>query len=241
MRIRQHLLFAILGGAFVTTAHSAVLLESYNFGGPQQTVRWDAAQSGGAVVAGGALSSTGGAGSIPTAGVGTATVGGGGFPSSSGFYSPMGNFSMTASTSIQNTAFSDIMNVVFQRVSMDTGGTPASVDANLNLGGGPTLSYFIDGSSTASGTLAATYFAVGDDSLAGGQGTYRTFIYQFDLSGIAGNVTGVSILAPIPIHSSTVESQIDIGGGSFVQVIPEPASAGLMGIGLVGLLIRRRR
>jgi hypothetical protein len=202
--------------------------------------------SNGEITNGGALSSTNAAGT-PTSGIGTITPGSPGFRAGIGYYSFGGNFSLTASTSIQNAEFSDIQNVVFQRTSMANTGdelNPISVYENLSHGGGPILTYtYLDGGNPMTGQLAATWMAVGDSLEAPGAsmpGTFYNFTYQWDLSGVEHDITSVSIWSPILVHSSTAEAQIDIGG-SFVQVIPEPASTGLMALGLAGILIRRRR
>ncbi|HVJ45540.1 MAG TPA: PEP-CTERM sorting domain-containing protein [Luteolibacter sp.] len=235
MKRRHHSLIAIAAGLLtISTGYSAVLLQDYTLGGVQQKVSWESVEAGGTIGTGGALS-TANATNTPTSGVGTVGVNAPGFKASSGFYSFSTNFSMTASTSIQGNAFDDIQNVVFQRTSIDTGAE------NLTLGGGPLLSYFIDGSSTAAGTLVASYFGLGAATIPNSQGNYYAFTYQWDLSGVVGNITSISITAPIPVHSSTVEAQIDISGGGFTQVIPEPASMALSALGFAGLFIRRRR
>lgn len=218
----------------ISTGRSAVLLQDYSLGGVQQKVSWEATETDGTIATGGALSGAN-ATNAPTAGVGTVAVNSPGFKASSGFYSFSTNFSMSVSTSIQGNAFDDIQNVVFQRTSIDTG------EENLTLGGGPLLSYFVDGSAVAAGTIPATYFGVGPETIGSAQGTYSAYTYQWDLSGIAGNVTSVSIAAPIPVHSSTAEAQLDISGGPFVQVIPEPAAAMLSVMGSLVCVLRRRR
>jgi len=232
-------LLAITAASLSGTAHAAALLQDFNLGSNQQTVYWEAAIADGAISSS-ALSNSNMAG-IPSSGVGAIAPNAPGYNGGSGYYSWSGDYSFTASTSIQGGAFSDIQNVVFQRVSMIANGDTSE---NLTFNGGPILTYtYLDGSQTMTGQLAATLMGVSDSVEAPNgsfAGTYYNFTYQWDLSGIGHDITGVSINAPVGIHSSTVEARIDIGG-SYVQVIPEPASAGLAALGLAGILIRRRR
>ena len=239
-------LVAIATASLSGTAHAAALLNNVNLGGTQQTVYWEAPVSNGEIANGGALSSANAAGT-PTSGVGTIAPGAPGFRAGLGYYSYSTNFSLTASTSIQNGAFSDIQNVVFQRTSMLNPGdelNPLTADDNLTHGGGPILTYtYLDGGNPMTGQLAATLMGIGGSLEAPGAampGTFYNFTYQWDLSSIAQDITSVSIWSPILVHSSTAEARIDIGG-TYVQVIPEPASAGLAALGLAGILIRRRR
>ena len=244
--------FRCLAGALVAaatlsgSAHAAALLNDVNLGGSQQTVYWEAAMANGEITNGGALSAL--ASGAPTSGVGTsAPIGPAGFKAGLGYYSYSSNYSFTTSTSIQGGAFADIQNVVFQRTSMYNEGdelNPLTVQDNLTHGGGPILTYtYLEGGNPMTGQLAATWMAVGDSLAAPGAstpGTFYNFSYQWDLSGIEHDITSVSIWSPVLVHSSTAEARIDIGG-TYVQVVPGPASAGLAALGLAGLLIRRRR
>ena len=229
---------AVLSAASCNAA--AVLLADMSLGGTQETAQWES----------GFLSSGNPSGAA-SAGAGSAAPLSPGFRSTSSFYSFMGNFGMTATTSIQAAAgFTDIQNVVFQRVSMSnpdfttlenlafdgTGGPAAAA-------GGPWLSYF-DSSGNLLGKVAPTMVSVvaGDTGLTVGgfTGDIYSFAYQWDLSGVTEDVFEVTINAPILIHSATIEAQIDIGG-NYVQVIPEPTGLTLGCFGFCGLLIRRRR
>jgi hypothetical protein len=228
----------ILLGLLSCSAPGAVLLSGFHLGGTQETVTWETTLTPeGQIATGGALSSSNPSGT-PTTGTGTIAPGGGGFRASSGFYSFMSNYHLTATIAVQDVvALPDIQNVVFQRVSIAN--PDLTLEENLGIGGGPVLSYF-DGTQTL--TLAASHAATGA-SLTSGEGstagTYHSFIYQWDLSSIAENITSVSIHSPIPIHASTVEARIDIADG-FIQVVPEP-SALLLSIFGFSVLMKRRR
>lgn len=238
-------LVAIATASLSGTAHAAALLQNVNLGATQQTVSWEAVVGVGAV-SGSALNNTNMAG-IPTSGIGAIAPIAPGYRAGAGYYSFSGDYSFTASTSIQGSAFADIQNVVFQRVSMPPTSeeiTPEFLQQDLTFGGGPVLTYtYLDGSQTMTGQLAATLLVVGDSFEAPNgtiSGTYYNFTYQWDLSGVEHDITGVSISAPVMAHTSVAEARIDIGG-TYVQVIPEPASVGLAALGLAGILIRRRR
>lgn len=234
-------------------AATPVVLTDYNLGGPKETAQW----------ASGSLNSTGTDGTpvnATTAGVGTIAPISPGYTASMGYYSWMGNFGLTATTFIQSpSVFSDIQNVVFQRVSMAN--PEFSLDYNLNWNGinpegtnhapgaaygGPNLFYSIDNGATfVSVPLTPTFTGLGntwysDGSTTGFAGTFYGFTYQWDLSGIEGNVTHISISAPIIQHSATMEAQIDISG-VFTQVVPEPTVFSLLGLGVGSLMLRRRR
>jgi hypothetical protein len=221
----------------------ASLLNDIDFGtASQQTASWES----------GSLKAVSGiATDVPsdaTSGVGSAAPISPGYRGSAGYYSWRGDYGMTATTSIQNAEFSDIQNVVFQRVSMANPGTdeePLSAYDNLVYGGGATLSYsYVDAfSQTVTVTLPASFSYVGEgvyDDSSVFAGTYYAFTYQWDLSGIEETITSITITAPIIIHSSTTEAQIDIGS-DFVQVIPEPSGLALLSLGLGSFFIRRRR
>lgn len=253
MKITSHLFQHGAGTLLATcllamSSQAAVLLQSPSLGGNRQSVYWEYFQGTAGVDPNYGLSN-GNAAGIPAAGAGTVAPVSPGYRASAGFYSFMGNFGMTASTSIQaGGGLTDIQNVVFQRVSMAN--PDFTLEENLNFtggsgvtSGGPWLFYY-DSSNTLLGRIQATSTGISASligaTLAGFSGDLYDFTYQWDLSAIPDTVTSVTIDAPIPIHSSTIEARIDIGD-SYVQVIPEPAGAALLSIGLAGLVIRRRR
>ncbi len=216
----------------------AVLLSEFELGPGHERVSWETTlTSENQIASGGALSSSNPSGT-PTSGTGTIAPGDGGFRASSGFYSFSGNYSLTATLSVQDTgALPDIGNVVFQRVSIMN--PDFTLQENLNFGGGPMLTYF-DG--TQNITVAPDFAGTGASMTSGegmSAGTFHAFIYQWDLSSIPEDITEISIHSPVPIHASTVESSIDIGGG-FVQAVPEPSALLLSALGF-GVLLRRRR
>lgn len=244
--------------AFVaaSSAHAALFLQTPSLGADQESVYWEFFEGTGDNRG---LSSGNMAG-IPAAGTGTIVPISPGFRASAGYYSFMGSFGLTATTTV--TALSDIQNVVFQRVSMAN--PDFSLDVNLNwdgaaivaatpddpsLGasplitqGGPWLSYY-DAADNLLGRVQATATGIFASALGVSVGDFTgdlySFTYQWDLSAVSEDVRSVQIDAPIIVHSSTVEARIDISG-AYVQVIPEPSS-GLLSLGVAALLFRRRR
>lgn len=219
--------FLLVSSVLVGNAGAAaVALQNITLGGVQETVAWEGGSLGGYTTV-----------QPSTYGVGTIAPVAPGYSASAGYYSFMGDYGLVASTSIQNSAiFTDIQNVVFQQVSMGTG-----VGA-LGFKGGPVLELF-NGSTLIDVTVPVTYSAMGpgvEGSGGGFSGTYAAAMFQWDLSGITETVTSVRVTSPIPAHSSTIEARLDIGGGAFVQVIPEPSTALLGGIGILFLARRRR-
>jgi hypothetical protein len=218
----------------------AVLLSDYDLGGLQETVYWEAMQdSAGNVAAGGYLSGAN-TSNLTTEGVGTIAPVLPGYKASTGYYSYQGNFGLEATTSIQDTStgFTDIQNVVFQRVAM----TPTDVTTSLGFDGGPQLSLY--SGDTLIAIISADYSLAGTDTVSGttsNPGTYYSFNYQWDLSGYAEEITRISIYAPIEAHGSTIEAQIDIGGTFTAVLVPEPTGVLMTCLGAGLLLVRRKR
>ncbi|RYD24205.1 MAG: hypothetical protein EOP87_26155 [Verrucomicrobiaceae bacterium] len=208
------------------TQAASVALQDFSFSGGQETVQWEA----GRLAAGPNVN-------IPSSGVGTISPQSPGYSASAGYYSWGGDYGLVTSTSIQNSSIlTDIQNVVFQQVSMGTG------VGSLNFKGGPVIQLF-NGSTLLDISVPVTFSGLGpgvSGSAGGFDGTYAASIFQWDLSSISETVTAIRITSPIPNHSSTIEARIDIGGGGFAQVIPEPSAALLGALGTV-ILLRRRR
>lgn len=242
--------------AAVSPSHAALLLQDVSLGGGQESVYWES-YSGSGDNRG---LSSGNAAGTPAAGTGTIVPISPGYRASAGYYSYMGSFGLTATTTA--TAISDIQNVVFQRVSMmnpdfsaemnlnwdgnaivaPTVDDPSMPAAPLITLGGPWLSYF-DSSGNLLGKVQATVTGIlataTDVTLGPFSGDIYNFTYQWDLTSVAENVASVRIDAPIMVHSATVEARIDISG-NYVQVVPEP-STGLLSLGVAALLFRRKR
>ncbi|MDR1281488.1 MAG: hypothetical protein LBK99_11780 [Opitutaceae bacterium] len=79
--------------------------------------------------------------------------------------------------------------------------------------------------------------------MAGYQGNYYSFAYQWDLSSIVGTVTGIEVIQPIIHSASTIGVQLDLGD-TWQQVIftaasvPEPAGwAALSGVLILSLVL----
>lgn len=223
-RVAGALIAATLSVSFSQAA--SVALQGISFGGSQETVTWEA----GRLASGPNVN-------VPSSGVGTIAPQSPGYAASSGYYSWGGDYGLVVSTSIQDSSvLSDIQNVVFQQVSMGTGvGT-------LNFKGGPVLQLY-SGSTLLSVTVPVTFSGMGPGVAGSGggfSGTYASSMFQWDLSGVTETVTAIRITSPIPNHGSTIEARLDIGGGQFVQAVPEPTSALLGAIGTLFLLRRRR-
>ncbi len=238
--------------AVSSQSHAALLLHDTGIAGGE-AVYWELFQGTPGTDPNRGLSS-GNAAGTPAYGAGTIAPVSPGYRASVGYYSFTGSFGLTATTTA--TSISDIQSVVFQRVSMANPDYAPEVNLNWDgiaagtltaapvvTQGGPWLSYY-DAGNNLLGKIQATHTAIiagaEDMSLGAFSGDVYNFTYQWDLSGVAGNVTSVRIDAPIIVHSATVEARIDIGG-AYTQVIPEPATTGLLGLGLAGLLVRRRR
>ncbi|MFT4176265.1 MAG: PEP-CTERM sorting domain-containing protein [Luteolibacter sp.] len=239
-RLLPHIVACL--AVFSMSSHAAVLLQDVALGGVQQTVYWEGVESNGMLSPGGYLSSANPTG-IPTAGVGTVAPIAPGYRASLGYYSFTGHFGMTASTSIQGSAFSDIQSVVFQRVSMPNTTGGLTLDDNLLFDGGATLSLYSHG--TLVDTIVATYAFVGSETAEGDPntgfpGTFYNFTYQWDLSGYTEEITSVSVDAPIIVHSATAEARLDISSNNAFEAVPEPSTALLGALASAFLLVRRR-
>lgn len=250
---------------------SSSLLLDVDMAGTSETAKWNYNESTSQFPFGSAT---------PPAGVGTSSaspmsakegVGSiysvGAFRSTSSYYSFMSGFGVVATTSIQDSAnFTDIKNVVFQRVSMVNPGSdeiPLTIADNLNwngidpedpdnaytnapliVRGGPLLDYYSwDGASyVLEGTLSYSnsfYVDYGPADLGAFSGDMGDFVYQWDLSGIAAEIVQVVVRAPILVHSATTEAQLDIS--NTFALVPEPGRALLLFLGACCWIGRRRR
>ena len=245
-------LFPLLSGS----SWAAAVLSDFQFSGPQQYVSWEApVGSGGGLANGGALSRDNANPGVATAGVGTIGAAGGAYFAGAGYYN-FSPYALTVTTSIQPAAgFTDIQNVVFQRVVMvgkstDGSSLDPNIDLNWNGAGGPTLALdgpwlsYYDSSDHLLGRIQAAYKGIGENqdipsATPGLIGGYFSLVYQWDLSFVPEDVASVRVDAPVTEHGSTPEVRLDIGQ-NFVQVIPEPSSFLLGGIGLASALRRRR-
>lgn len=167
----------------------------------------------------------------PTEGSGVLGVNSPGYAAGAGLYSFAGPYGVTVTQDGLN-----IRTVVLQLDLQPNG--------SIGFGGGPQLTYTAVG---GSGTLAATWSAVTgieDRVTSMGPGTFTNWSFQWDLSGIADDITSVSVLAPIPAHSSTMAARIDVGSTAYsyslFAPVPEPSAAAL-GLGALGLTLLHRR
>lgn len=153
-----------------------------------------------------------------------------GYRASAGFYSFTGDFGakLTATTEAA------VQTVVFQLVMMQN--PDFTLADSLNYNGGPVLSYFVGETKFDLNPVNAQVLN-GPVFQGGGmfEGDLYSFGWTWDLSGIA-DVTSFEISAPIIVHSSTVQSRLD------VQVVPEPSHYALaFSVVLCGIAVARRR
>lgn len=73
-----------------------------------------------------------------------------------------------------------------------------------------------------------------------GTGVLDTWAFQWDLTGITEPITSFSITWSVTNHAQTYGIRLD-QGSEYVQVIPEPSTLGLFGLGAAGLACLRRR
>lgn len=233
------LLALIASSALAIQASASVLLVDYVLPGTQSTVAWESP----------ALSNSNPAGT-PTFGTGTIDPITPGYHASAGYYSWMGDFGATASTS----AAFDIQNVVFQLVMMQNpdfsiyeilnydGNYLPGFSPEAGYTGGPILNYN-GGTQGIQATLSAVVAGPSYETIGPMEGDVASFAWQWDLSGITDEISSISITAPIPIHQSTVEARID-SSNVYTQVVPEPSTyAAILGLATLGvaMILRRRK
>lgn len=236
----------LLGLLGTVAAQAQVLLSSYTLNGTQETSVWTnlkGASSGGSPVNLGG----GNWGFAPGSGNGNLVAGNGAYGAGSGLYaytSP--NTYYTATISDTADAIGDIQSVLLQfTLAPNTGyGWPSVAE----LGYGPQLSYTHAGGTDVITLASFIGQTAGPQTFmtSFGEGQFENWAFQWDLSGLGVNVTSVSILSPIPLHTSTTAVQLDISGGATptqaFTVVPEPGAAMLaLGALATGALSRRRR
>lgn len=217
MNIFKHLFLPCAALVIPSLPSHAALLEDYDLPGEQVTTVWTNLSSSNS-------------GLTPSSGSGNISVGSPGFQASAGFYSFMGDYSIT----VAKTALSwDAKTVVLQ---LEVAPNP---DFAWPYSGGPLLSY--NGGSQNLPT--SLYGLVGSEfrpDVFGGT-TFYTWAFQWDLSAISG-ISSVSLFTPISVHTSTIAAQIDVGD-TYAQVVPEPSTWALLGLGSLSFVavLRRRK
>ncbi|HEX8916834.1 MAG TPA: autotransporter-associated beta strand repeat-containing protein [Humisphaera sp.] len=91
----------------------------------------------------------------------------------------------------------------------------------------------VTGDLTLGGTISVLDMANASSAGSLGNGTYLLYTYTGTLSGAPTAITGPAA------YTYTLDTTTP--GSVFLNVVPEPTSAGLLGVATVGLLARRRR
>jgi hypothetical protein len=117
--------------------------------------------------------------------------------------------------------------VVFQ-VDMGASGFSAAPLLSLNGGAGvaPDFSLVVDGEYSF--------------SFGGPPAPTENHAFQWDLSGFSDPVTSVAVEWTTTPHTTVYALNLD-SGDTFLRVIPEPGVGAMVGLGLAGGLILRRR
>jgi hypothetical protein len=165
--------------------------------------------------------------------VGGASLYFGGFSSEINFDG--GTLAVTDSTPVPN-----LSNVVFQ---IQTG---EASTYDFYYGVLPTLSYTT--SSGTAGNISATNWEFlerydnGTMTVPTGEVTVylNTYALQWDLSGVAEDITEFSISFTGVQHAQVYAMQLD-QSDTYVQAVPEPSVGMLFGAGALALVLRRRR
>jgi len=105
----------------------------------------------------------------------------------------------------------------------------------MNFGAGNTTHSFYDGTSSAA-PLVGTFTTSGNQSNAATFSPGFTMRYATDGSG----VIDITILAPTFLDGANTDSRLTFNGMS-VFLVPEPSTTLLGGLGMLALLLRRRR
>ncbi|MET0261258.1 MAG: hypothetical protein ABW223_00055 [Rariglobus sp.] len=229
--------FAAVAAVAMATALSvranASLLQDFVLPGNSSVVEWTNLSSTSVALA-------------PSTGSGSIAVETPGGKSGMGFYSYTGHYSFTAAT----TAVFDVANVILQ---YSGGWNPDySFETYLSFDQtspttvkGPVLSYTLSGG--GSGQVNATFASVLSGPVTvfveavGMEVAFYDYAWQWDLSSIAGTITGVSIVTDVPVHTSVTGVQIALGDTFASSAIPEPSAyAAIAGaLILAGACMRR--
>jgi hypothetical protein len=222
-----------IGATFASalSAQTQALIQNYALAGLSRTVEWTNLSSSNVGLA---------ANPIMSDGVGALTVQSPGYQASVGFYAFSGAYGFTASTTL--TPF-DVGTVVLQYAG---GHNPDFDSQYLSFNGGPVLTYTYSG---GSGVLAPTHSAqpAGPVTLTVGAFTsdYYDHAWEWDLSALPQSISGLSVVVPVPVHTSLTNVQLQFGDtyAGLLAPVPEPASAALLGgcFALGCAVLRRRR
>lgn len=229
MNRTQPTIFAVAAAALVaaagslSSAQALPLLVDYELSGSSYFTSWETLFNNGSPIA-------------PTAGTGTLAVAAPGFRASAGLYSFSDHYAFTTSKADFALGI-DLKNVIFQVDWSPNAGENG--EFAVPFGGGPMLSF-----NGGSQNLLANFSGItGSEvrSTFSEPQTYDGWAFQWDLSSIEDEITSISIVTPVGVHTSVMAAQLQASDSYAPVVVPEPTTVSLMLLAGGVAFARRRR